>query len=257
MGSGGDASISYSDASGQQDLRKALIPVLRGIGGYGAENAQMPNLGVPQLSGELSNIPLYDIPQYNTPQPTSGWFNSMSPEIMQGLYEPYNEAGRQMLELMGSRGQVGSAGSGYTGASGALLGELASQAGQQVGLNAWNMMAPYQMTANQGLFNANLQRNMMPYQAQQQEALLNFNNLNSAWGLPYQTMNTLYPYGIPGGIVQSGGSNPLSGMLSGMISGAGAGAAAGSFFPGYGTAIGAVGGGLIGGLGGYMGSKPQ
>jgi len=225
-------------APGQQLLKQKLGPVIRRVGLYGEDLGQQPYLGVPQMGGQLSGIPMYDVPQFNIPQPTSGWFDSMSPEIKQGLYEPYNESGRQMLELMGSRGQVGSGSSGYTGAAGVALGELGSRAGRDVGMNAWNMMAPNEMMANQAMWGAELARNQTGYNAATQEAMMDYGGQMEAWRMPFSMASQLYPASIPGGQASTG--SPIGNALSGGLMGG----VAGSMIP---ASMGLGGWGLVGG----------
>lgn len=75
--------------------------------------------------------------------PNAGWFSGLSPEIKQGLWEPYNEAALNMINTMGGQGLLSARG-GYSGQAQSALGELYSKAGTNVGLNAWNMMSPIQ-----------------------------------------------------------------------------------------------------------------
>jgi hypothetical protein len=104
---------------------------------------------IPQMGAPPS---IYDIPSGQGLQPTSGWYDSIAPEVRQGLWEPWNDAANQMQMNMGGRGQLGSPGAGYSGAAGTGLGQLYADAGQQVGMQAWNMMQPGQ----QAMWQANL-----------------------------------------------------------------------------------------------------
>lgn len=112
------------------------------IPGYGVGGYNVPN--VPGASGyNVPNAPNTD--GYNVPgavTPSAGWFEGMSPDVKAGMWEPYKEAGNQMLEVMGARGQGGSPRGGYSGAAGTAMGELFADAGSQVGLDAWQMQQP-------------------------------------------------------------------------------------------------------------------
>jgi hypothetical protein len=84
--------------------------------------------------------PPYPVTQ--APQPTSDWWNSISPDVRSGIWQPYQEAGNQMMEKLGSVGQLGNPRGGASGVAGMAMSELAAKAGQQAGLQGWNMMQP-------------------------------------------------------------------------------------------------------------------
>ena len=159
--------------------------------------------------------PITDLYQQpSAPQPTADWFNSISPEVMKGLWEPYDFAANQMAEQLNYSGALGSGGQ-YSGNAMNNFGDFYSKAGTQLGTQAWNMMSP-------GL--------IQDYNAQMQELLM-----------PYQLMG-MTPSMMPTGIVQNQ-SNTGGNMAMGALGGASTGAMVGG--P-YGAVIGGVGGALAG-----------
>ena len=303
MGNGGDTTVKYKTPKEAQQMLSAIMPMVQGLGQYGTERyfGGAPQLGAPSMSGVLTGQQMYDIPGYNvgsysTPNynvgsyrtadptqamPTSAWYNSLAPEVKAGLYAPYAEAGQGLMEAMGARGQAGGASTPYTGALGAGLGRIASEAAQNVGLNAWQMTSPalmagmqaenqrnrdvyqqqsfgnqalfnanlmgnrdvwqQQQLANQAMWNADLARNMQGYNTGQQERVADYNTAMNVWQMPQQLMG-MAPQFMPQGIVQPG-SNTMGNMFSGGLSGALGGS---MIMPGWGTAIGGGLGALTG-----------
>jgi hypothetical protein len=238
MSSGGGSEVKYSSSPEQQKIMQALLPMLQSQGAYGQERyfGGQPQQGAPSMNGVLTGQQMYDIPDPTMAMPTSQWYNSIAPEVKAGLYAPWVEAGQGLQEQMGSRGQMGSAGSFHTGAYGAAAGELAGNAAQNVGMQAWNMTAPMAQNA----WNANLQRNQQAYGAGQQERLGDYNTQMEVWRRPMQAMGMMNQ-GMPQGYSQQQ-SNQVGGALSGGMMGG----MMGSMIPGIGTGLGALGGGLSG-----------
>ena len=155
---------------------------------------------------------LFEAPQ--APMPTSGWYNNIAPEVMQGLWEPYNDAAGQMAEMLNMQGSLGSGGQ-YTGNAMGNFGDFYSKAGTQIGTQAWNLMSP---GMNQN-YNVELQQKMMPYQ-----------------------LMGMAPSLMPTGVVQNQpntGANAMTGAMGGAMAGASVGGP-------YGAIIGGVGGALAG-----------
>ena len=143
-----------------------------------SQQMQIPTYTTPQ-AGDMN---LWNIPNaYNIPQavaPTSGWFNSLSPEVMQGLWEPYEQGASQLAERMGAAGMSGSARGGYSGTAGDAFGRYYSDASKNIGTQAWNMTSPgmmanwgAQLGQGQEMWNAQLNQNMAPW-----------NMLQGIWG---------------------------------------------------------------------------
>lgn len=237
MGSGGGTSTEYKQSDEARNIMQALMPMIQGLGQYGTERyfGGAPQMGAPSMKGVLSSQPMYDVPE--AVAPTADWFSNLSPEVKTGLYAPYAEAGRGLMETMGSRGQLGSARGGLSGATGAAMGELAGKAAQDVGLNAWQMTAP----GLQNNWQADLNRNINQYNTGQQERLGDYNTQMSVWGMPMQAMG-MTPQFQPQGITTQN-SNQVGNMFGGGMMG---GMAGGSMFGPYGAAIG-------GGLGALSG----
>ena len=166
---------------------------------------------------------IYDIPSGEGLQPTSGWYNSIAPEVRQGMWEPWNDASNQMMANMSGIGQLGSPGAGMSGAALNAQGSLYADAGQQVGMQAWNMMQPGQ----QAMWQANLGRNtdqyntsLIPWQQNYSSGLQDYQQANQLMGV--------HSSGGPTGIISQQG-NPWAGALSGGLQG---GLAAYSMFGG-------------------------
>lgn len=259
MSSGGDSNVEYTQSPEQQQLFQSIMPMVQGMAQYGTDRyfGGAPQMGAPSMSGVLTGQPMYDIPGYNIPNPssampTSDWWGGLAPEVKAGLYAPYVEAGQGLMEIMGSKGQMGSARPGFSGAAGAAMGELAGKAAQNVGLNAWQMTAPMamanwqaQLGRNQNMWQQDLARNQLGYQQGQQESLGDYNTAMNVWNRP-MGLTGMLGMGMPQGMVQQGGGG-LGGMFSGGLMG---GLGAGMMFPGSWPAIGA--GGLLGGIGGFF-----
>jgi len=246
MGSGGGESIEYTSSPEQRAISKALLPMYEGFGEYGAQRffGGAPNLGAPSMSGVLTGQPMYDIPNPATAMPTADWWGSLAPQVKAGLYAPYVEAGKGLMEMMGAGGQLGSATGGFSGAAGAALGELAGKAAQNVGLNAWQMTSPMAMTA----WNADLNRNINAYNVGQQERLGDWQTAYNAWQMPMQAMGGM-AMGMPQAYTPAQG-----GGLGGMLSGGLMGGLAGGMLPaslGLGP-WGLIGGAALGGLAGLF-----
>ena len=250
------SSTQYSYSAPQLVAMGMTTPAMKNIFGaakYGGP--AYPVLQGPQAP-DLNQIPMYNLP--TAPQPTAQWYNSLSPDVMAGLWSPYQQAGKQLVEQLGAQGQAGSARGRYSGAAGVALGELASQGAQNVGLQAWNMSQPGLMAD----YTAQLQRNQMPYQNAIQQQMADYQTALTTWDRAQQSYQ--YPYTIAPSLLGATSSAGIANMIpssgaraagagAGAVSGALGGAEVGSMFPGYGTAIGAGLGGLLGAFGGYYG----
>lgn len=105
-------------------------------------------------------------------------YNFVAPQVQAGLWQPYQEAERRLLDVLQSRGQLGAPGAGVSGAAAAGLGEFYSQAARDIGLGTYQMSLPFTQMAQQPLsqywgaqtgqlgdiWQAELQRQMMPWQ---------------------------------------------------------------------------------------------
>lgn len=148
---GESPSIGYSQSPQAREMYNTFWPLLKAT-----------------ASGGGWNIPSYNVP--DAYGPTKNWFNSISPDVMEGLWEPYEFAASQLGERMGAGGQLGSARGGYSGTAGDSFGRFYAEAGKDIGTQAWNMMSPgimanwsAQLGQNQNLWMQQLQRNMYPY----------------------------------------------------------------------------------------------
>jgi hypothetical protein len=204
---GGSSDVDYEWSDEQQASYRQAQPWVQQQ--MGTAMGGPPQMGAPPS--------IYDMPDATGLTPTKGWYDSISPEVKQGLWEPWNDAANQLQMNMGVQGQLGSPVGGYSGAAGTGLGKLYADAGQQVGMQAWNMMAPGQSQ----LFGANLGRNIAQYDTSLQPWQQNYQS-----GLQdYQQAGGLmanFATGGPTGIINQQG-NMAAGAASGAMTGALAG----------------------------------
>ena len=209
---------------------------------FPSEIKQMWGMGHPLASrmaaAGMEGYPLWDVPGMpDVPppvMPSAGWFNSIAPEVKQGLWEPYREAGQQLGETFGSRGQQGSQRGGPSGTYGAAMGSFAADASKNVGLQAWQMTAPQMMDYRNQQYEGAMRERGDYLQAQQAPWTLFPSYLGGVGSLPY--------YATPNR------PNPWMGAAGGAATGAAVGGT-------YGGGWGAAGGGLVGGIMGYYGSQ--
>jgi len=132
---GGSPSVSSYQSPQQAATYAQVEPLLQKLmqSGITGQNAY----GIPSISSMMPpSGPQVGAP----PAPTSDWYNKLSPEVMAGVRQPYEDASRQLTESLGY-----SSGSAMGGASGMLGGAQAdfwSKAGTQMGNQAWCMMQP-------------------------------------------------------------------------------------------------------------------
>ena len=164
---GGGTDIEYTQSPEQRQMYRMINPVInkiatsalgynpqtvKGVGGKGGK-------GGGALPPNPVNEPLYNLPNPELMMPTGAWWDSLSPNVMEGLWSPVNEGARQMMETMGMSGQLGSGRGGFSGAGGTALGKFYEDAAQNVGLQAWQMTGPQMQHA----WDAIVQREMLPY----------------------------------------------------------------------------------------------
>lgn len=215
-------SNDYSAPPQQKKMFKLFRPAYEQFANAAFNQAGQPNYGapsaptMPSATGIYSNIPMYDLP--NAVQPTAQWYNSLSPEVMAGVWAPYQDASNQLLETLGASGQRGNARAGYSGAAGAALGSFAADASKNVGLQAWQMSQPGLMADYQ----SQLSRNMQGYTNLTNEAGMNYQNeanrlgqdygaAMQAWNIPYGMMGAAQNI-TPTSAFTPGGSPTQSGM---------------------------------------------
>ncbi|MHC4748399.1 MAG: hypothetical protein ACYTFW_00860 [Planctomycetota bacterium] len=243
MSGGGSESTSFKSSHEQKRLFKEIFPMIQALGRQGKRAYGQPGYGAPQLSGLLSDIPMYEIPDVSMAQPTKQWWEGLDPGVKKGLYAPYEEAGDRLTERLGSMGAAGSAQGGASGAIAGGLGELEAEAAKNVGLSAWKMTQPSAM-AN---WQANLMRNQQGYNVAQQEVLADYNTAVQGWQMPFALTGQM-PHALPQGVVTPGAPSNIPGIASGAMGGALAGGQVGGPW-------GAVAGGVLGGLSGIFSEK--
>ena len=265
MGKGSSGTkTTYTSSPEQQQMYGALLPMINAMAQQGVSQMGQGNYGMPSaptspsMSGVLTGVPQYAIPDVSSMLPSSSWYNSMSPEVMQGIWAPYEQASKGMLEQLGSIGQLGSARGGASGAAGAAMGQFSADAANKVGLQAWQMSQP----AMQAGWNAQLGQNIAGYQQGLTERQTDYSNLmnqqqqdyamqKTAWGLPW-ALTGMMPSTYSQGITTQP-SSPYGGMFGGMLTGGLMGGMVGQ--QSGNTGMGAAGGGILGGLSGAMGGK--
>jgi len=205
-------------------------------GGGGNDDPKFPNeikqmwgIGHPmaqQISmAAQEGQPLWNVPQMPTVPgpvlPSAEWYQGIAPEVKAGLWAPYQEAGQQLMETLGGQGQLGSQRGGYSGATGVALGTLAQKAGQNVGMQAWQMTAPQMMDYRNQLYQSSMQERGDVMQAQQAPWTMFPAYLGGMGQLPmYQQQNYMNPYaaagaGAAGGYAMGGWPGALAGGMYG------------------------------------------
>jgi hypothetical protein len=138
--------LNFEQSPQQAEMYKTMFPIFQNF-----------------MQGNFPSI--YDVP--SPVGPTSGWYDNIAPEVRQSLWEPAREGGRQMMEVMGAKGQIGSAGSPISGSAATGVGKLFSDYSQGIGGQAWNMMQPGLMADYQAQLGRNItgyQTSLMPFQ---------------------------------------------------------------------------------------------
>ena len=157
---GGGSNVTYAQSPEQAQLLSTIMPVVSRV-------ASTAMTGQP-----LYQLPAtYEIPAAEAVMPTTDWWKGIAPEVKQGLWAPYNEAADILTERLGATGGLGSARGGYSGSAAAGLGKLYSEAGKDVGLQAWQMTQPAlaaqwqaELEREKGLYGLELARTVAPYQ---------------------------------------------------------------------------------------------
>ena len=202
-GKGGGSDVDYEWSDEQKQNRRMALPWMQQRAGQSLQGP--PQMGAPP--------DIYNVPSGDGLMPTKGWYDSISPEVKQGLWEPWNDASNQMMQNMSGVGQFGSPGGGMSGAALNAQGSLYADAGQQVGQQAWNMMAPGQ----QAMWQANLGRNVDQYNTSLQPWQNNYQSGMQDWNITQSQMQNMSA-GTPTGIVSQQG-NPWAGAASGAAMG--------------------------------------
>ena len=247
--SGNIDNVQYQDALSKGMITPTPADASQGI----APSGQQPLWDIPpapSAAGVATDVPMYDTPDVSSIQPTKQWWESLSPDVKAGAWQPYLEGAQQLAEMLGSYGQ-GSQMGGASGSMQAGLGQFFSDASQQVGQDLWKMSSPGAFTD----YGAQAQQMMLPYQQAIQERQTDYGTSMNMWQQGQQ--QAALPFSILPGLMGGTYSNPVvdqggGGMsLGGGISGATSGAMMGSAVPGLGTVL----GGVLGGVGGLLGGK--
>jgi hypothetical protein len=260
MGKGSSGTkTTYTQSPEQQEMYRTILPLIQGLSQAGQAQLGQANFGapsaptMPSMTGVLSGVQPYQIPSTESMMPTQSWWNSLSPEVMAGVWAPYQQASQSMLEQLGGMGQAGSARGGATGAAGAALGQFGADAANKVGLQTWQMSQP----AMQAGWQAQLGQNQQGYQNQLTEAQTNYANqvaqqqadyamAQQVWGMPFGMTGM-----IPGTYSQGITTQPQSTNWLGMLGGAAGGGMLGSQMSGgYGQGANTGLGAIFGALGG-------
>ena len=190
-GKGGSADVEYTQSPEQQAVYRALQPMVQKLGmQYGGYQPMITNTNLPATTTQnlnmgnltakdftnLVNLPASQVaqiaqqfttpqttpfsmaqstPLYNIPHPAEA-VSTISPLVSPALWNPYQEAESQLMDVLQSRGQLGAPGAGLSGAASAGLGKFYEQAARDIGLQSYQMAMP--------LWQAQLQREQMPWQ---------------------------------------------------------------------------------------------
>ena len=138
----GGSKVSYTQSPEQQQVFQQLMPLVKML----------------TQAGQGGTSP-WQIPSTESLMPSKGWYEGMDPNIMQGIREPYIDASKQLTESLGYG--AGSARGGASGTLGGAQSDFWSNAGTQMGQQAWNMVSPIQQMGWQ----AELQGNQFPFTA--------------------------------------------------------------------------------------------
>ena len=231
----------YAQSAEQAEVYRAFLPTLQRLGlagqGTGAGLYDIPGYPAaptaPSMQGVLSGVPQYQIPNIQQMMPSQDWYSNLAPEVLAGIRQPYQEASQQLTESLGY-----SAGTPMAGASGVLGGSQAdfwSKAAPQMGMQAWNMIAP----AMQAGWGAQLGQNVLGQQQLQQERQADYQNILAQQQAGYggqqqvwqqQLQRNIMPYSIIPGLlggtystpIINPGDAPTSPMTSALGMGAGA-----------------------------------
>lgn len=165
------------------------------------------NIDLPSMYDIPESPSPYQVPDISSMMPTGDWFGSLDPSIKAGIRSPYEDAGRQMLEIMGAKGQTGSVSSPYSGSAASATGKFWEEAARGMGQQGWNMISPalqqgwqaqlgsniagYGQDVNQ--WQTSLGRNMNEYQAQLASAMM-----------PYQMLPGITQQSLPYPVVDPG-----------------------------------------------------
>ena len=141
--SGQQYEVGDAATEAQGDIFKQLEPLARLMSQRGQRGQPAYDIpGAPLAPDIAGNVDPYNIPSPDMAMPTQNWWNSLSPQVMSGLEAPWLSARDKLVEDFSARGMVGSPRGGYSGAAGAAMGELAGNAAQNIGMQAWQMSQP-------------------------------------------------------------------------------------------------------------------
>lgn len=187
---GSSGGVEYAQSPEQREIYGYLAPMAqmmsqRGMAGQPLwEGTPAPDVfnvregGIPSMRGVLSDVDMYQLPSQDLVQPTKQWWGDVSPDVKEGLWAPYKEAGAQLSEQMGGMGQWGSARGGPSGSAGAAMGTLTAKGAQNVPLQAWQMGQEGRMAG----YGAELGRSQRDYGNRLQETMADFGR----YGTRYQ-----------------------------------------------------------------------
>ena len=137
---GGDASVESYQSPQQAATYEQLAPLLQRL-----------------MQSGMTGQNAYQIPSTEGLMPGKDWYSNMSPEVMQGVRAPYEDASKQLTESLGY--SAGSAQGGASGTLGGAQGKFWADTGTQMGQQAWGMTQP----AYSAGWQAQLQQAQMPY----------------------------------------------------------------------------------------------
>lgn len=156
-GGGSKSSAKFIQSPEGKQAWSAISPAFGNIKQAFRTGGELYDVGAP---GEVTQAPM----------PTAGWYSGIAPEVMAGIREPYQQASEDLMSQLGQAGVGGSAAGGLSGTAADSLGRFWSDAGTQMGQQAWSMMQPgmqsqwqAEQQRNNAIWQAGLQARQAPY----------------------------------------------------------------------------------------------
>jgi hypothetical protein len=196
---GGGSTTTYAQSPEAAALYKAMLPAVHRISSAGAKGRTLyqPH----NLMGMNRSNYSYGVPSTQNIMPTQAWYQGLSPEVMGGLWAPWEEAGQALTHRLNAMGQLGSMRGGVSGSGETAMANLAADAATQVPLQAWQMTQPGMMAGWQ----AELGRNQFGVEQRLADTRAQWQAMVSAQRMPYEIVPGMAGGSMPQPVVQSGG----------------------------------------------------
>ncbi len=93
-GGSSGSKVKYSQSPEQQEMYDMLQPYMEQAfsqGGWDISEPPDPRNEIPSMQGVISGVPMYNLPSAESLQPTQQWWQGVSPDVKQGLWQPYED----------------------------------------------------------------------------------------------------------------------------------------------------------------------